>query len=126
MALYCSPDYQINWPFGSGEECKIDFEDSGHNGNLVSDQNDFRTFLPTSHPDASYQARSQLPTGSGEAINRFSRWWPSLFSNIRIFSYFYLLVTPMRPIKFQDNWPFISGEKAKSNKMVAILDLALE
>ena len=24
-ALYCSPDYQINWPFGSGEEVQNRF-----------------------------------------------------------------------------------------------------
>ena len=27
-ALYCSPDYQINWTFESGE-VQIDFQDSG-------------------------------------------------------------------------------------------------
>ena len=31
-----------------------------------------------------------------------------------ILSYFDLLVTLMLPIKFQDNWPFISGEEAKN------------
>ena len=30
------------------------------------------------------------------------------------FSYFDLLVTRMLPIKFQDNWPFISEEEAEN------------
>ena len=51
----------------------------------VSDQNDFSYFLPTSHPDTSYQVLSQwaLNFYSGEEVqNRFSRWqlwWPSYF-----------------------------------------------
>ena len=26
--------FQVNWPFGSGEEVKIDFQDSRHGGHL--------------------------------------------------------------------------------------------
>ena len=26
--------FQVNWPFGSGEEMKIDFQDSRHGGHL--------------------------------------------------------------------------------------------
>ena len=26
--------FKVNWPFGSGEEQKTDFQDSGHNGQL--------------------------------------------------------------------------------------------
>ena len=45
--------------------------------------------------------------------NRFSRWRPSWISDQNDFSCFDLLVTAMFPIKFQDNWRFISGEEAK-------------
>ena len=48
--------------------------------------------------------------------NRFSRWrsWrPSRIFYQNGFNYFYLQVTPMRPTKFQVNWPFGSGEEAK-------------
>ena len=38
-------EFQVNWPFGSGEKSK----------NRFSDQNDVSYFLSTSHPDASYQ-----------------------------------------------------------------------
>ena len=27
-------EFQINWPFGSGEEAKIDFQDGRHGGRL--------------------------------------------------------------------------------------------
>ena len=30
------------------------------------------------------------------------------------FSYFDRLVTLMLPVKFQDNWPFVSGKEAKN------------
>ena len=55
------------------------------------------------------------PFDSGEAKNRFSRlqpWRPSWISDQNDFSYFDLLVTLMRPIKFQDNWPLVSVEEA--------------
>ena len=26
--------FQVNWPFGSGEEAKIDFQDGSHGGHL--------------------------------------------------------------------------------------------
>ena len=55
------------------------------------------------------------PFGLGKAKNRFSRWqpwWPSWISDQNDFSD--LLVTPTLPIKFQDNWPFVSGEEVKN------------
>ena len=57
------------------------------------------------------------PFGSGEAKNRFSRWqlWQSFWiSDQNDFNYFDVLVTSMLPTKFQDNWPFVSGEEAKN------------
>ena len=77
MALYRSPDYQINWPFGSGKEVQTDFQDSSHGSHLG--------FLIRSILAHFYlQATLMLPTkfgvnwplGSGEAKNRFSRWQP--------------------------------------------------
>ena len=41
-------------------------------------------------------------------------------SNPNDFSYFDLLVTPMFSIKYQDNWPFVSGEA--KHMMVAMVD----
>ena len=26
--------FRVNWPFGAGEEAKIDFQDGGHDGHL--------------------------------------------------------------------------------------------
>ena len=43
--------FRVNWPFGSGEEVKIDFQDV-HLG--ISDRDNFNNFLSTSHPKASY------------------------------------------------------------------------
>ena len=67
------------------------------------------------------------PLGSGEkAKNKFLRWqpwWLSWISNQNDLSYFDLLVTPMLPIKFQDNRPFVSEEvKKRTFNMVAILN----
>ena len=77
MAMYCLPDYQINWLFRTGEEK----QNSSHGNHQVSYRNDFSSFLSTSHPDASYQVWSQWPFGSGEeAKYRFSRW-PSWISD---------------------------------------------
>ena len=59
-----------------------------------------------------------MPFGSAEeAKNRFSRWqpwWPSWISDQKYFNYFDLLVSPMPPIKIQDNRSFVSGEEAKN------------
>ena len=70
------------------------------------------------------------PFGSGEeAKNRFLRWqpwWSYWTSNQNDLNYFDLLVTPMLPIRFQDNRPFVSGEGAKNNFKMAILDFGSE
>ena len=37
--------FGVNWPFGSGEEAKIDFQDGCHGGHLrISDQHDLAIF----------------------------------------------------------------------------------
>ena len=85
--------FGVNWPFGSGEEAKIDFQDGGHGGHLG-----FPTgmILAIFDLQVTLMVPSQLgvnwPFGSGEeAKNRFSRWrpWrPSWISDRNNFSYF--------------------------------------
>ena len=52
------------------------------------------------------------PFGSGEAKNNIR---PFCISDQNYFSYFDVLVTPMLPIKFQDNWLFVTREEAKNS-----------
>ena len=94
-------NFQVNWPFDSGEEAKNRFSRR-------------RTIL-----DIFYlQVTPILPTkfqvnfsfGSGEeAKNRFSRWplWrPSwIFDRHDFSSFFYLQVPPMLPTNFRVNLP---------------------
>ena len=45
--------FRVNWPFSSGEERKIDFQDGGHGGRLGFLIRIIVTiFVSTSHPDA--------------------------------------------------------------------------
>ena len=93
--------FQVNWPFGSGVEAKIGFQDGRR--------------LIYKSPDASYQVSSQLAFGSGEeAKNKFSRWPPLGFPIGTILAIFDLQVTRMLPTELQVNWPFGSGEEAKN------------
>ena len=80
----------VNWPFGSGEEGKIDFQDGGHGGHLG---------FPTGKILAIFDLQVTLmvpskfgviwPFGSEEETkNRFSRWRPSWISDRNDFSYF--------------------------------------
>ena len=55
--------FQVNWPFGSGEEAKNRFSRwRPWRPSWISDRNDFNNFL-TSHPDSYYQVLSQLVQG---------------------------------------------------------------
>ena len=70
--------FQVNCPFGSGEEAKNRFSRwRPQQPSWISVQNDFSYFLSTSHPNASYQIskfRVSWHFDSGEeAKNRFSR-----------------------------------------------------
>ena len=67
--------FQVNWPFSSGEEAKLDFKDGGHGGHLGSPIREILAFLSTSYPDTSCQVSSPFGSG-GEAAHRFSRWRP--------------------------------------------------
>ena len=67
--------FRINWPFGSGEEAKKDFQDGGHGGHLGFP---ISTILATFDLQVTPMLRSKFgvnwPFGSGkEAKNRFSR-----------------------------------------------------
>ena len=55
-----------------------------------------------------------MSTIKTQLLCRWQPWPPSWISNQNDFSYFDQLITPMLPIKFQDNLPFVSGEKAKN------------
>ena len=88
MALYPSPDYQINWTFGSEKKCKIDFQDSSHGGHLGFLIRMILGLFYLHHPAASY-FWINMPFSSGvEAKNRFSRWWLSWISDLNDLSYF--------------------------------------
>ena len=55
IALYRSPEYQINLPFGSGEEVQNRFpKQRPCQPAWISDRNDFTAFY-LNQPDASYQ-----------------------------------------------------------------------
>ena len=59
MVLYCSPDYQINWPFGSVEEVQNKFQDSGHGSHLGFLIGTILALFYLHRADASYQVWSQ-------------------------------------------------------------------
>ena len=59
VTLMLHTKFQVNWPFGPGEETKNRFSRwPPRQPSWISDRNDFSYFLSTSHPNASYQ----LPT----------------------------------------------------------------
>ena len=74
--------FGVNWPFSSGEERKIDFQDGGHLGFPIG------TILAIFDLQVTPMLLSKFgvnwPFSSGEeAKNRFSRWlpwWPSWIS----------------------------------------------
>ena len=70
--------FRVNWPFGSGEEAKTDFQDGCHGAHpgftigmiLAIFDLQVTPMLPT-------KFGVNWPFGSGEeAKNRFSRWLP--------------------------------------------------
>ena len=112
--------FQVNWPFGSGEEAKNRF--SRWPPSSISDGNDFNYFWSTSHPDASYQLSSQLAFGfmgfPGEKrkidFQDGHHDGNSGFPIGMVLTTFDLQVTPMLPTKFQVNWPLGSEGEAKN------------
>ena len=73
-----STKFQVNWPFGSGQEAKNRFSRWWPlRPSWISDWNDFSYFWFTNHPDDSYQVWSQLAFQfRRRSENRFSRWPP--------------------------------------------------
>ena len=67
--------FQVNWPFGSGEEAKKNFQDGHHGGH-------FRFWIGIISAFFDLQVTPMLPTefqvnwpfSSGEVKNRFTRW----------------------------------------------------
>ena len=51
VTLMLPSNFEVNWPFGSGDEAKNRF--SRWWPSWISDRHDFSYFLSTSHPDAS-------------------------------------------------------------------------
>ena len=87
VTLMLPSKFGVNWPFGSGEEAKIDFQDGGHFGFPIG------TILAIFDLQVTLMVPSKFevnwPLGSGEeAKNRFSRWPPSWISDRNDFSYF--------------------------------------
>ena len=121
VTLMLPTKFQINWPFGSGEEVKNRF--SRWLQSWISNMNDFNYFDLLVTPMLPTQFQVNWPFGSGEEVknrfsrrrpsgeeakNRFSRWQPSQISDWKDFScfffvFFLLQVTPMLPTKFQVN-----------------------
>ena len=98
--------FQVNWPFGSGEEGKIDFQNGCHIWFPI------KTILAILYlqvtPMLPIKFRVNWHFGSGEeGKNGFSRWppWrPSWTSDRNDFSFFDLHVTLMLPTKFRVSW----------------------
>ena len=109
--------FGVNWPFGSGDKRKIDFQDGGHLGFpivtiLAIFDLEVTTMLPT-------KFRVNWPFRSGEeAKNRFFKMATmAAILDLRSAGFvatFDLQVTPMLPTNFRVNWPFSSGEEAKN------------
>ena len=79
--------FQVNWPFGSGEEeknrfsrCQLEFQI----GTILA------IFDLPDTPMLPFTFRVIWPFGSGEVQNRLSGWSPSCISDRNDFSYFYL------------------------------------
>ena len=107
--------FQVNWPFGSGEEKKNKFSRwLPWWPSWISDPNDFSFFWSPTRFQVSW------PLGSAEETKirfvRWQLWWPSWISGQNDFSvFFFWSVAPMLPIKSQLNWHFGSGEEAKKD-----------
>ena len=87
--------FQVNWPFGSGEEVKTDFQDSHHGGHLGFPIGMILAIfdLPVT-PMLPTQVLVNWPFGSGEeAKTRFPRWppwWPAWISDRNNFTFFFI------------------------------------
>ena len=85
--------FRVNWPFGSGEEAKLDFQDGFHGGHLGFPIGTILAIFDLQvTPMLPTKFQVNWPLGSGvEAKNRFSRWpptwWQSWISDPKDFKY---------------------------------------
>ena len=84
--------FRVNWPFSSGEEGKIDFQDGCHGGHLGYPIGTILAIFDLQvTPMSPTKFGVNWPFGAGEeAKYRFSRWrpwWPSGISDQKDFSY---------------------------------------
>ena len=82
--------FRVNWPFSSGEQCKIDFKDSNHGGHLGFP---IKTILAVLDLQVTMMLPTKFPVSwlfgsEEEAKNRFLRWWPSWLCDLNYVSYF--------------------------------------
>ena len=117
VTLMILTKFQVNWPFGSGEEAENRFSRwLPWWPSWISDRNNFSCFDLLVTPKFPTQVLLNWPFGSGEeAILKMATMVAILdFWSLRFyFFFFYLQVTLMLPTKLQVNWLFGSGEKAK-------------
>ena len=84
--------FRVNWPFGSGEEAKKDFQDGCHGGHLGYPIGTILAIFDlqvTPMPPTKFGVNWPFSAGE-EAKYRFSRWrpwWPSGISDQNNFSY---------------------------------------
>ena len=84
--------FRVNWPFGSGEEAKNNFQDGCHGGHLGYPIGKILAIFDLQvTPMSPNKFGVNLPFCAGEeAKYRFSRWWPwwpSGISDLNDFSY---------------------------------------
>ena len=68
--------FQLNWPFGSGEEANNFSKWLPWRPSWISDWHDFSYFWSTSHPNVSYKFGVNWPFGAGEE----AKYWSADFS----------------------------------------------
>ena len=117
VTLTLPTKFQINWPFGSGVGAKIIFQDGRHGCPLgfpnktilafLMIYKSSRCFLP-SFKLILVQEKRKIDFQNGR--HGCQPWFPIG----TIFAIFNVQVTPMLPSKFQDHWPFGSGEEAQN------------
>ena len=117
--------FGVSWPFGSGEEAKNRF--LRWQPSWISGQDDYSYFdlLVTPMLPIKFQSPRCFLSSFKTISLLFQKKQKIDFQNgghgshlgfpIRtILAIFYLQVTPMLPTKFHVNWPFSSGEEAKT------------
>ena len=115
LDLQVTPMLPSNWPFGSGEEAKIDFQDGGHGGHLgfpigsILAIFDLQCFLASlvSIGLSVQEKKRKIDFQDGGPGGHLG------FPIGKILAIFDLQVTPMLPSKFGVNWPIVQEKKRK-------------